>query len=123
MWYRNRLSNAVPLALSLVALGGLGAQERNYTITGDGWLRLGTEEARRVQRTELTLTYKGAFAATVYVGNDRYAVRGRWTRQGPPGSDEQLLVRDAFGDPNATGHGTITFRANRSPRSLVASGR
>jgi hypothetical protein len=108
-------------SLALAPLAAAHAQQRTYTITGSGSLEIG-RVSRRVERVDMTLTDRGDFAATVFSEGDRYDLRGRWSRRGGPGADERIQLDAGFGDSRANGSGVLTFRENRSPRSIEISG-
>lgn len=100
------------------------ADERNYTLRGDGWFDGGNSRFGRLEMREVRMTLRdnGEFAVTLFVRNERYLVRGRWDRRGRS-VVERIDVNQAFGI-RASGSGTLRYLGNtREPQRLELEGR
>ncbi len=100
------------------------ADERNYTLRGDGWFDGGNPRFARLAMHEVRMTLhdNGAFAVTLFVRNERYLVRGTWDRRGR-GNVTRIDLDQAFGT-RASGTGTLVFVDDgRAPQRLVLEGR
>jgi hypothetical protein len=100
------------------------ADERNYTLRGDGWFDGNNARFGRLPMREVRMTLRdnGEFAVTLFVRNERYLVRGRWDRRGR-GNVERIDLNQALGQ-RASGNGTLHYARNgNTPERLFIEGR
>lgn len=110
--------------LGIVPATAAFADERNYTLRGEGWFDGNNARFGRLPMHEVRMTVRdnGEFAVTLFVRNERYLVRGRWDRRGR-GNVERIDLDQAFGQ-RASGRGTLQYgRMGNAPERLVLEGR